>query len=152
MKSSLRMTGLVDFFTASGLYRLRKNPFKLSFRARSPGEESRFEYSQRHARFLALRPRAFGPAPADPSPEGGFGPQGEGPRPAGGRRVIVPIRSGLLGMTCKSGYHPDSHPQPPMTDSSADTRHERGALLRVTRHGGLSRVPDPGKTDRAQGY
>jgi hypothetical protein len=92
MKSALRMTGLVDLFTASGLYSLRKKPFKLSFRARSPGEEFRFEYSQPNARFLALRPacanasegrpKAFGPAPADPSPEGGFGPQGEGLRPA----------------------------------------------------------------------
>jgi hypothetical protein len=35
------------------------------------------------------RPKAFGPTPTDPSPEGGSGPQGEGLRLAGGRRAEV---------------------------------------------------------------
>jgi len=38
------------------------------------------------------RPKAFGPTPTDPSPEGGFGPQGEGIRAAGGRRAVVEVR------------------------------------------------------------
>ena len=44
------------------------------------GEESRSESFQGNARFLALRPRAFG------------------------RRVVVPINSGLPGMTRKLGF------------------------------------------------